>query len=450
MEQDFKQLLEDLEELIEQDAKGHIANLLVDLYPSDIADLLESLDDEKKNYIFDLLDAKKASGVLLEMVDYPRCHLLESLDESFISKIVGEMDSDDATDIVGELPVQVAERVLATIDRRESREVKELLQYDEKSAGGVMAAEFVAVRQDETVQEAIEQIRKAAGEVEEIYNVYVVDGLGTLVGVLSLRKLIVSNPGRKVSEIMNRDVISVKTDVDQEEVANLVRRYDLVAIPVVNDYGRLVGRITIDDIVDIIDEEASEDISRMAGTSEEEIAEESVIRIAGIRLPWILTSLFGGLFSATVLAFFRDTLGSLLPLVFFIPVITAMGGNIGIQSSSIVVRGIATGDINIYRIGKRIFQEARVGIIMGLACGLTVGAVAYFWQGNPILGVIVALSMLCAIGVAATMGALVPIIFKKLDIDPAIATGPFVTLSNDIVGLIIYLGLATLLLRLVG
>ena len=450
MEQDIGQILGDIEELIKRDAKGHIANLLVDLHPADIADLLENLDEEERNYIFDLLDAKLASNVLPEVVDSVRERILGELDEQRLCRIVDQMKTDDATDIVAELPAQVAERVLEGIDRGESREVQELLGYDEESAGGVMATEFVAVHQDRTVQEAIEEIRQAAERVGEIYNVYVVDDEGVLVGVLPLRKLILSEPDTPVSEIMDRDVISVQTDTDQEEVANLVRKYDLVAIPVVDERGRLVGRITIDDIVDIIDEEASEDISKMAGTSDEEIAEESVIRVAGIRFPWILTSLFGGLFSATVLGFFRDTLGSFLPLVFFIPVITAMGGNIGLQSSAIVIRSLAMGDIGVYRIGRRILREARVGILMGLACGVTVGIVAYFWQGKPILGLIVSLSMLCAVTVAATMGAMVPIIFKKLRIDPAIAAGPFVTLSNDIVGLCIYLGLATLLMRLIG
>lgn len=450
MEQNIKQLVEDIEDLIRHNAKGHIANLLVDLHPADIADLLENLNKEHQDYIFDLLDSKVASDVLPEIVDSIRERILENLDEERISHIVDEMETDDATDIVAELPSQVAEKVLESIDRWESREVKELLRYDEESAGGVMATEFVAVHKDRTVQEAIEEIRRAAEWVGEIYNVYVVDSLGTLVGVLPLRKLILSDPNTPVSEIMNRDVISARTDVDQEEVANLARKYDLVAVPVVDENGRLVGRITVDDIVDIIEEEASEDISKMAGTSDEEITEESVVRVASLRFPWILTSLFGGLTSATILGFFRDTLGTLLPLVYFIPIICAMGGNIGLQSSAIVIRGLAVGDINIYRIGRRILRESRVGILMGLACGLTVGVVAYFWQGKPLLGLIISLSMLCAITVAATMGATVPIIFRKFNIDPAIAAGPFVTLSNDIVGLIIYLGLASLLLRLLG
>jgi magnesium transporter len=238
--------------------------------------------------------------------------------------------------------------------------------------------------------------------------------------------------------------------MDQEEVAALVEKYDLAAVPVVDRSGRLVGRITVDDVVDVIVDEASEDISKMAGTTDEEIRHDSALRIASIRLPWILISLMGGILSGTIISHFRGTLGSLLALAFFIPVITAMGGNIGIQSSAIVVRGLATGEIGLFHIARRLLREMRIGLLMGLMCGSIVGLVAFIWQGNAILGVIVGLAMISAITVAATMGAMVPIAFKKLNIDPAIATGPFVTMSNDIVGLFIYFALAFLLLKLLG
>jgi len=238
--------------------------------------------------------------------------------------------------------------------------------------------------------------------------------------------------------------------MDQEEVAALVERYDLTSLPVVDRMGRLVGRITVDDVVDVIVDEASEDISKMAGTTDEEIRQDSALRIAGIRLPWIVISLISGILSGTIISQFRSTLGSLLALAFFIPVITAMGGNIGIQSSAIVVRGLATGEIGLFRIAQRLLREVRIGLIMGVMCGVVVGMVALIWQDHPVLGLIVGSAMVVAITVAATMGALVPLLFKKLNIDPAIATGPFVTMSNDIVGLFIYFGMAFLLLRLLG
>jgi magnesium transporter len=233
-------------------------------------------------------------------------------------------------------------------------------------------------------------------------------------------------------------------------VAALVEKYDLASVPVVDRLGRLVGRITVDDIVDVIVDEASEDISKMAGTTDQEIRQDSALRIASLRLPWIIISLVGGILSGTIISHYRGTLGSLLALVFFIPVITAMGGNIGIQSSTIVVRGLATGEIGLFHIARRILRELRIGLLMGLICGGIVGLVASVWQGNPLLGVIVGSAMLSAITVAATMGALVPILFKKINIDPAIATGPFVTMTNDIVGLFIYFGLAVTLLKLLG
>jgi magnesium transporter len=449
-EQEIIQLSNDIQDLIQRKAKGHIANLLTDLHPADIADLLDKLPEKDRAYLFELLDKNIASDVILEVEDASRGRLLEGMDEQRISEIVDEMDSDDATDIVSELPSDVAEVVLESIDKEDSDEVKELLKYPEESAGGIMALEFVAVCQDATVGEAIEQIRKAAEDIEEIYNVYVTNEHGSLTGVLSLRQLIISTPTTKIAQIMEADISSVSTDMDQEEVANMFSKYDLVAVPVVDRDGKLVGRITVDDIVDVMEEEASEDFSKMVGTDDEEISETSALKVAGWRLPWIMTSLFGGVLSGTIISHFKDTLGPLLALAFFIPVITAMGGNIGLQSSSMTVRGLATGEIDTHHVGKRVWRELRIGILMGLICGGTVGVIAYIWMNSGVLGLIVSGAMFCAVTVAASMGILIPFFFNMLRVDPALASGPFVTMSNDITGLAIYFGLATLLLKWTG
>lgn len=443
-------MVDDVKDLIEQNARGHIANLLTDLHPADIADLLDKFSEENRRYIFELLDTEVASDVILEVEDAHRESLLERMDEHRLSEIVEEMDSDDATDIVGELPSDVAEAILESIDKQDSDEVKELLKYPEESAGGIMALEFVSVQQTATVAEAIEQIRKAAEEISEIYNVYVTDEHGILTGVLPLRQLIISSPTTKISAIMETDVMSVTSDMDQEEVANIVGKYDLVAVPVVNNQGNLVGRITIDDIIDVLEEEVSEDISKMVGTDEEEIGETSALKVAGWRLPWIITSLCGGVLSGIIISRFKETLGPLLALAFFIPVITAMGGNIGLQSSSMTVRGLATGEIDMHHLMRRLWRELRIGILMGIICGGAVSLVVFLWLRNELLGIIVGGAMFCAITVAATLGILVPIFFNKLKVDPALASGPFVTMSNDITGLVIYFGLASLLLKWTG
>ena len=449
-EEELKDLSEDIRDLIRQHARGYVANLLADLHPADVAELLEKLSKKERDYLFKLLDKDVASEVILEVEDASREMLLEGMDKERISEIVDEMDSDDAADIVGELPAEIAEAVLDSIDKEDSDEVKKLLRYPEESAGGIMALEFVAVCQDATVAEAIEQIRKAAEKIEEIYNVYVVDGHGLLTGTLSLKQLIISLPDTKIRQIMETEVISVTTDMDQEDVANIFGKYDIVAVPVVDRTGRLVGRITIDDIVDVIEDEVSEDFSRMVGTDDEEIGETSAIKVAGWRLPWIITSLFGGIISGTIISHFKETLGPLLALAFFIPVITAMGGNIGLQSSSMTVRGLATGEISTHRIGRRVWRELRIGVLMGLICGGMVGVVAFLWLKNELLGLIVGGAMFCAITVAASMGIMIPFFFNKLKVDPALASGPFVTMSNDITGLAIYFGLAALLMKWTG
>jgi len=450
MEENLERLVTELDVFIDRNEPGSILKLVEDHHPVEIAEMLDQLPEEKKRYLFGLLKVETAASVLQEVSDLSRDQLLETIEIPRLARIVDQTASDDAADIVGELPVETAEEVLDQIAPERAVELRQLLRYDEESAGGIMSKQYVSVPQDATVQEAIERIRASLDEVEFVYFLYVTDRRGALVGYVSLAQLVLSRPAQKMSEIMEREVVSVPTGMDQEEVAALVEKYDLAAIPVVDRSGRLVGRITVDDVVDVIVDEASEDITKMAGTTDEEIRHDSALRIASIRLPWIVISLLGGILSGTIIGHFRGTLGSLLALAFFIPVITAMGGNIGIQSSAIVVRGLATGEIGLFDIARRLLREARIGLLMGLMCGGIVGVVAFLWQGNALLGVIVGSAMLSAITVAATMGALVPLIFKKLNIDPAIATGPFVTMSNDIVGLFIYFGLAFMLLKLLA
>jgi magnesium transporter len=450
MEESMEKLVAEIDELIERDEAKAVLRLMEDRHPVEIAEIVDHLAQEKKHSLFCLLDVEKAGNVLQEVSDLSRGQLLEEMEAKRLADIVDQTASDDAADIVGELPPERAEEILGLVSGERAQELRQLLRYDEESAGGLMTKEFVSVREDATVQEAIDRIRTIAEQGESIYAIYVTDRRGMLVGFLSLPELVLNKPEERISQIMDAEVVSVPTDMDQEEVAALVEKYDLASLPVVDRAGRLVGRITVDDVVDVIVEEASEDISKMAGTTDAEIRQDSALRIASLRLPWIIISLVGGILSGTIISHFRMTLGSLLALAFFIPVITAMGGNIGIQSSAIVVRGLATGEIGLFHIARRLLRELRIGLLMGVMCGSIVGLVAFLWLGNPLLGVIVGSAMLSAITVAATMGALVPLLFKKINIDPAIATGPFVTMTNDIVGLFIYFGLAVVLLRLLS
>lgn len=419
------------------------------LHPADMADILRGLSPEKRKAFFDSLNPEVGAKVLRELDPVSEVQLLAELDNREISEILDEMPSDDAADVVLDLSREKADQVLQLMEKEESADVKKLLKYKEDTAGGIMTTEFVALNQELNSEEALQLLRKRV-EPGPIHYIYVVGDDQKLLGVLLVKRLIASGPDVKLKEIMNRDIISVPTDLDQEEVARIVSKYDLLAVPVVDSQNRLAGIVTVDDVIDVIKEEDAEDIFRMAGTHEEELLRKSIFKVAQIRLPWLLITLIGGLISCGLLRAFQFTLEKIIALAFFIPVIMGMGGNIGIQSSTIVVRGLATGNIDLARVGSAIFKEIKVGAVMGFACGALVGTIAYFLEREPVLGVVVGISMFVAITVAATMGTLVPLLFKRLKIDPAIASGPFVTTSNDITGLIIYFVLANWLFEALG
>ncbi|MFQ5604228.1 MAG: magnesium transporter [bacterium] len=444
---DLKNILDDIEYLAAERDDRMIANILVGNHPADIANIIRNLSDEHIQYVFGLLDADSASDVLLELDDVSRDKLVAELHHERLSEIVDEMDSDDATDIVAELPDEVAEKVLESIDEEDSEEVKELLRHEEDTAGGIMALEFVSVYEDTSVDEAIQEIRTKAEEVEELYNIWVVNRENVLVGVLSLKKLILARPNEIVKNIMEREVVRAPVEMDQEQVANIFRRYDLVSLPVVDSAGKLVGRITIDDVVDVMEEEASEDMQKMAGlTDEEEIRETSAFKISMVRLPWLLIAFVGEMFSAIVLNYFEASIQKVFVAALFIPLMMAMGGNSGIQAATIVVRGLALGELNPADTLKRLKKEFRVSLLNGSVCGILLFGVVTFF-GEPRFGVILSLVMLMVILNAAFVGASVPLVLKRLGVDPAIATGPFITTFNDVIGLFIYLGLITLTLQ---
>ncbi|MCH6558869.1 magnesium transporter [candidate division KSB1 bacterium] len=444
---DLKNIIDDIEYLASEKNSRMILNILVGNHPADIAEILGNLSEENEKYVFGLFDADTASDVIVELDDVTREKLVSELQHERISEIVDEMESDDATDLVAELPDEVAEKVLDAIDEEGSEEVKELLQHDEDTAGGIMALEYVAVSEDTTVDEAIKEIRAKAEEVPEVYNVYVFDKDGMLAGFLPLKNLIVAQASQKIKDVLIADVISVPIEMDQEEVANIFRRYNLVSLPVVDELGKLVGRITVDDIVEVIEEEASEDIQKMAGIAdEEEIRETSVFKISFGRLPWLLVGFVGQLIAALVLSQFEASLRDIFLAIFFIPMMMAMGGNSGIQAATIVVRGIALGELSPDDTFKRLSREIKVSLFNGAVCGLLLfGIIAVF--DTPTFGFVLALSMLAVIINASILGASIPLILRKVGVDPAIAAGPLITTFNDIIGLAIYLGLVTAALQ---
>jgi len=448
MEQKLQILLDTVRKLIRRGASPNLTKVISKSHPADIAHLFRYLDLKEQKIFFNLIeDPETAAYVLSELDHITGAQLLEQIDKETITEVLQEMPYDDAVDIIRNMPEELAEEILTSMQDEDSEEIEQLLLYDEDTAGGIMSPEIFSLGQDLSVREAIEAVQQAE-DVEMVFYLYVTDEHNHLVGVLSLRQLLTVSPGKRLKDIMTREVISVRTDMDQEEVAQLVAKYNILAIPVVDDANKLMGLITVDDVIDVMRQEATEDIYKMAGASEEELLYGNrSFKIARLRLPWLITNLFGGIITGYLMWLFKATLAEVIALITFIPVITGMGGNVGGQSSTITVRGFATGRIEFSTLRQVFFKELRVGAIMGLVCGITVGLVALVWHHNPFLGLVVALAMVAAMTVAACMGVLAPSFFKKLGIDPAIASSPFVQTANDITGILIYFGTATIFLK---
>ena len=443
-----ERLIDKVKGFVEENNGTVLKDFINDMRPADLADLIEHLNPEERLFIIRLLEPEGAGDVLVEIEPPVQERILSDLDNEAISEIVEELDSDDAADLVGDLPSERAKEIIKNLGDEASEELGKLLPYEEDTAGGIMALEFVAINNEATVNEAIESIREKSEEVENLYYLWVVDDFRRLVGLISLKDLLLASHDQKISSLMNPEVISVFANTDQEEVAHLVKQYDLVSIPVVDEQYRLVGRITHDDIIDVIEDEVDEDITMMAGVLHQEIAEESSIKISRARLPWLIAGLLGGILAAFVIEQFEVSLKKILALSFFFPVIMAMGGNTGIQAATVAVRGLATGDISLVHVGRRLWVEMKVALVNGLICGILLGLIVGFWLSDYRLGAIVALSLVLIVLNSGFIGAAVPLALKRMNIDPAIATGPFVTTSNDILSLLIYLGLVTLFLSL--
>ncbi len=442
-------VLDTFRRLLRRGAIANISKIVDKMHPADVAKVIRHLAlGAEKRTILDLVrEAKTKADVISEIDATSRNEIFSEMPSSDIVAILKDLPSDDVADIVGDMHEDKAKEILNMMKEEDSEEVEGLLRYPEETAGGIMTPDFFSLTEDTTAQEAIAKLQQAS-DAEMVFYIYVTDKEGKLVGVISLRQILIVPPNTPLKKIMTVDVLSVNVEMDQEEVARMVARYNLLAIPVVDKENRLVGIITVDDIVDVIREEATEDILKMAGTTEEEtMFGTSTINTAKFRIRGNLTYLLGGIIASFFLWIFRFAIQEVIALASFLPVITTMGGNIGLQSSTIVVRGLATGRIELSDVWKVFSKELRVGSFMGIICGGIVGIIARFWHGNVMLGIVVGVSMFVGITVAAIMGTLIPIILKSLNRDPAVSSGPFVTTANDITGLVIYLSLANYLLN---
>jgi magnesium transporter len=414
----------------------------------DLADLLSRLDEDDRPKCMGLLAESLAAGVLAEF-DSPIPHSVTAgLDDQALSGIVEEMAPDDAADVLAELPEEHSERLLSLMEDEEADEVRELMEHPEDSGGGIMTSRLVSVQQDSTIAAAVDYLRERAGESpEEPLAVFVVDDGGRLVGTVSLHRMLLSGPDELLGDVADREPITVRADLDQEEIAEIFADYDLLALPVIDADGGLVGQVTVDDIIDVIQEEATEDNLKMGATSSQEMEQRSVRGIMRRRLPWLLFCLLGTLLSGAVLDLFSGVLAVLSPLVLFVPAIMAMGGNSGIQTSTVTVRSLATGVLHPDEVRRTLWRELRVATAMGLFLGGLVFAVAYLWTGGSLVAPCAGIAMFAAVVLSAVLGATIPIVFRAAGIDPAVASGPLITTVNDILSLGIYFGVATLLLR---
>lgn len=435
-----REYLETLKTAIETQDKKLTKELTFELHPADIAEIFDELNIEQARYIYFHLDKEASADVLVELEEDVREKFLSHLSsEEIASVLIDNMDSDDAADIIGELSEEKQDEVLSHLsDAEQAGDIVDLLNYHEDTAGGLMATELIAVNENWTVSTCLEEIRKQAEDVDEIFFVYVIDDSLSLKGTLPLKNLLLATGNTLVKNICDSDIISVKTDAKSEDVANIMEKYDLVALPVVDGIGRLKGRITIDDIVDVIKEEAEKDYQMISGISGDVEASDTIFQLTRARIPWLIIGLFGGILAALVIGNFEGQLGIYPEMAFFIPLITAMAGNVGIQSSSIIVQGLANNSLGLETTSRKLIKELSIAMLNGIICSALVFFYNYFFSDSFALTITVSTALLTVIIFASLFGTFVPLALNRFKIDPALATGPFITTTNDVTGLFIY------------
>ncbi|NOR27122.1 MAG: magnesium transporter [Lutibacter sp.] len=443
-----KEYILEIQQLIAEQKNDALLNLLKEVHYADVAEIVEELNSYEATYLIKLLDSDKTSDVIAELDEDTREKILRKLSSKEIAGEIDELDTDDAADIIGELPEEQKEEVISHIeDVEHAKEIVELLRYDEDTAGGLMAKELVKVNENWNVLTCVKEMRAQAEEVTRVHSIYVVDDNDILRGRLSLKDLLTTSTRSPIKDIFIKKVDSVNVNEEAEEVAKIMQKYDLEAIPVVDELGRLVGRITIDDIVDVIKEEAEKDYQLAAGIVEDVEADDTILELTRARLPWLVLGLFGGLGSVFIMEGYEEFMVNpeYKRLFFFTPLIAAMAGNVGVQSSAIVVQGLAN-DIIKGSLFSRLLKEVSLSLISGIVLGILVMLFGLITNMNPQFSFTVAISMLIVIIVASLVGTFVPIILDKRGIDPAIATGPFITTSNDIFGIFLFFFIAKIML----
>ena len=442
------ELISKILDFINSSDDNSILETFSNYHHADIAEIIEELNSEEATYIIKLLDSEKTSDVLMELDDDYREKILKNLSIKEIAEEVEELDSDDATDIISELPEEKQKKVISKIiDAEHKADIKELLKYDEDSAGGLMAKELIKVNENWSVTRCVKEMRTQASEVTRVHSVYVVDNDDILLGRLSLKDLLVANPKTKIKSIYKKNVDHVFDSDTAESVASTMQKYDLGAIPVVNKKKKLLGRITIDDIVDLIKEEAEEDYQLAAGILQDVDVDDSIFELTRARLPWLIVGLIGGIGAAFVMGGFDEILLQHKILFYFTPLIAAMAGNVGVQSSAIIVQGLANDEIK-GSINNRLFKETLLSILNGVILAGLLFLFIYFWQGEIDIALALSIALVAVVIVAGIIGTFIPLFLNKRGIDPAIATGPFITTSNDIFGILIYFMVAKLILQI--
>jgi len=442
-----REFIEHFRQAIRIGDAAYIRDVLVDLHAADIAEIFQSMEATEAKFVFDLLEEEFAADVLTELEDEVREKLLKIMSSKEIAEQLEQIDSDDAADILGELSEDLQQQVLSHMEDDEiASEVVDLLNYDEDTAGGLMQKEFIRARVNWSVLRCVAELRRQAENVEKVYTIYVVDDKDRLLGYLSLKKLLFANPKAIVEDLYsNKKIISAKASEDKSVVANLMRKYNLESMPVVDLQGKLIGRITIDDIIDVIQEEAEKDYQMASGISGTIEARSSIFKISRARLPWLIVALFGGLLGTQVIKTFEPQIEMNAMLAIYITLIPAMAGNVGVQSSAIVVQGLANNTLRTDDLKNRLIKELAVALLNGIVCSSIVFVLNYVFYEDINLGITVSIALLTVILQASIIGTVIPLGLNRIKIDPALATGPFITTMNDVVGLFIYFSLSILL-----
>ena len=443
-----KEFLQEIIDKIDRQEFELLKTELSELHNVDIAELIEELDEEYGKILFELFEDETSAEIFVELDEENRESVLEDLSSREIAEeLIENLDSDDAADIIADLPSEKKVEVLSHIeDIEHASDIVDLLSYPENTAGGLMAKELIKVNEKWAVLRCVREMRKQAEEVDKVYTIYVVDDDDVLLGTLSLKKLLLTPEKTFITNIYNEKVFSVKANSDDEEVANIMEKYDLVVLPVVDDLNRLIGRITIDDVVDIMKEEAMEDYNKASGISEQVDASDNIVTLTRARLPWLLIGLMGGIMGAEVIGIFD--IENNIELAFFTPLIAAMGGNVGVQSAAIIVQGLASNSLGMDSLAQRLMKELGVALLNGIICSGLIMIITSLIGYPSSISFTVSISLMAVIIFAALFGTFIPLALDKYKIDPALATGPFITTVNDVLGLFIYFMIGKLFLNL--